>query len=169
MNNQIMSIRPYNNQKPPTQFAVAALVQGQSAAHNPWSAYIPTTQSVPADPKTKPTPGPTAARFDELEKSMAKKLEGMIDEKIAALEGKISTIDKQSQQQATACTSRLEQIENQMSANTTTIGQLDQRIQSNHEQMLSQMREMFKAFTPTDDSAKRRKSEPTAAAPTNGA
>ena len=148
---------------------MAALVQGQSAAHNPWSAYIPTTQSVPADPKTKPTPGPTAARFDELEKSMAKKLEGMIDEKIAALEGKISTIDKQSQQQATACTSRLEQIENQMSANTTTIGQLDQRIQSNHEQMLSQMREMFKAFTPTDDSAKRRKSEPTAAAPTNGA
>ncbi len=99
---------------------------------------------------------------------MAKKLEGMFDQKIAALEGKITAIDKQTQQQTSACTSRLEQIENQMTANTNSIGQLDQRIQTNHEQMLSQMREMFKSFAPSDDTAKRRKSEPNAA-PTNGA
>ena len=168
MNSQIMSIRPYNNQKPPTQFAVAIPAKGQGAAHNPWSSYVPTTQS--AQPETNPrqTPGPTVSRFDELEKTMAKKLEGMIDGKIAALEGKINAIDQQTQQQTSACTSRLEQIENQMSANTNSIGQLDQRIQSNHEQMLSQMREMFKSFAPSDETAKRRKSEPTAA-PVNGA
>ena len=161
MNRQIMSIRPYHNQKPSMQF-VAAPSQGQGAAHNPWSSYVPTTHSAASEARPKAIPGPTASRFEELEKTMSKKLEGMIDQKLAVLEGKIASIGQQSQQQSSACSARLEKIEDQMTNNASTISQLDQRIQSNHEQMLSQMREMFKSFAPGDEGAKRRKSEPTA-------
>ena len=166
LNQQIMSIRPYNTAKPPTQFAVAVPSQGQGAVHNAWSCYVPTTSLARNDPNGRPNPGPTASRFEELEKAMAKKLEGLIDDKVAALEGKIGTIEKQTQQQAAECTSRLDTIENQMVTNTSSIGQLDQRIQANHEQMLAQMREMFKTFQPCEEN-KRRKSEPNA--PANGA
>lgn len=159
MNQQIMSIRPYH-QKAPVHFVSSLPSQGQNAAHNAWSCYVPTTSLPAQDSRTKPTPGPTASRFDDLEKTLTKKLEGLIDNKINTIEGKIVALDQQAQQQNATCSDRLNKIETQMATNTSSIGQLEQRIQTNHEQMLSQMREMFSSFAPGDDSHKRRKSEP---------
>ena len=127
--------------------------------NNPWAFYKP-TQDVPSL-GAKNAQGPTASRFDEMEKKLQQHFEKAV---VQAVENKMQPVVSRIEQieQSVATTSnlheqRLTAVESEVQSNTNTMQTLQTQINANHQQSMQQMKDLFDSLIQrdTDDKNKR--------------
>ena len=159
LNNLIMAVKPHDGTRGVDRFSTfvprSSPKLDSATSSNPWSHYVPLS-SRDAAPQTGP--GPTANRFAELEKAIEQKFE----KRLVSIEGKMERVTQASAASNEACMNRLTQIETTVSNTQVHLDSFEQKIASNHQQMLLQMKGLFQQHTPiVEEACKRpRKSDP---------
>ena len=154
LSGKIMSVKQFDgNRTPFVNFASSHQSGMNQSAGNPWQNYVPT--NVKDHPIAPPGPGPTASRFNELEKSLHAKL----DERLAVMENKITKVSQESSKATSGC---LQKIDNLEQCVTTKFMSVENTIASGQQQLISQMKQLFESYAPcNEEPAKRpRKSDP---------
>ena len=158
LNNLIMAVKPYDGTRGIERFASFVprnASRQENTSHNPWAQYVPLNGR---DQTPQNSVGPTANRFAELEKSIEQKFE----KRLLSIENKMEKVNQDTAASNEVCMNRLTQIEATVANTQSHLDSFDQKISTNHQQMLLQMKELFQQHTPIAEEAYKRprKSDP---------
>ena len=153
-----MAVKPYDGTRGIERFASFVprnASRQENTSHNPWAQYVPLNGR---DQTPQNSVGPTANRFAELEKSIEQKFE----KRLLSIENKMEKVNQDTAASNEVCMNRLTQIEATVANTQSHLDSFDQKISTNHQQMLLQMKELFQQHTPIAEEAYKRprKSDP---------
>ena len=152
----IQSIDAFRARLSKLQWANRTSGELKGHTNNPWAFYKPTgeTPHVNGTEFSRQAIGPTASRFDEMEKKMQTHIETAVAQAIESkMHPVVSRIEQIEQSVATTSTlheQRLSAVESEVQSNTTNMQTLQQQINANHQQSMQQMKELFDSLTKPD-------------------